>query len=132
MVFRSCFNYRVSETKPLFICTFHRNIFGRETCWLLSRILIVFPNAVHNDFGSPCPETPGNNVLRRLDLCRYVPSTQTFLKGWVSAFVDANLMRNGSASDSRSEGCVFESRRGHSAEGFNAALNRCKNVLTFL
>ena len=116
VVLRSSYNYRVLETKFLFKCTFERNIFGREMRWLLFRILIVFPNDVHNDRGGPCPETRGNNVLRRLNLCRYVHSTQTFLGGNVSAPFDANLMRNGSVSDSISESYVYESHWGQHSQ----------------
>ena len=40
------------------------------------------------------------------------------------------LWRNGSASDSRSEGCVFESRQGHDFFSFLKFSNYC--IMNFL
>ena len=48
--------------------------------------------------------------------------------GWiVSSFSNITTpWRNGSASDSRSEGCVFESRRGHHHFCFNQSKTKIK------
>ena len=87
----------------------------------------MFPNYVHNDRGGPCPETRGNTVLRRLNLCRYVHSTQTFLGRKVSAHVDANRMRNGSVSDSISESYVYESHWGRHSKRLDLLVHVSKS-----